>query len=327
MIAQFVPKNSFLYPLKINKSQSTIEDELSNFAVEDISTIDKIFIADKQNNTVTLDKVENGWKVNQKFYAREDAIENILQAIGRMKVKRPISKAERNTQIKRLAADGRKVEIYQNGQLTKVYYVGGPTQDQYGTYVILEGSSVPFITHIPGFLGFLTPRFFALEELWRENFIFKSEPKSIQRIQYTNSEDPQKSFTLIKNQNNQYQILDYKNHVLPNIDSLQIQKYVMTFKKISYEAMITEMSDSKKDSIKNTVPFYTIKIDAGENNRQVIKTYHIKNETMYNDDGKLLAYDPDRMYGYFNQDKDLATVQFRTFDRITVPLEFFMKEQ
>lgn len=325
IVAQFVPKNTILYPLKFNKDNSTLNSELSNFSVKNVDDIDKIIIADKQDNTVILDKVGKDWKVNSKFYAREDAIKNLLQAVGKMRVRRPISKAERDLQIKRLATQSKKVVIFQNGQKIKTYYVGGATSDQYGTFVLLEGSSVPFVVEIPGFLGFLTPRFFAQEDLWRENYIFKSNPKDIDYVQVINSEDKTLNFTIQKDANNKYHLLNTENMEVENFDTLQVQRYLSFFTKISYEAMVVNMSDSKRDSLNKSQAYHTITLRAGEKNQQVIKTYHVKNDTQYDDDGNLLKYDPDRMYGSFNGGKDLATVQFRTFDRITVDPKVFMK--
>lgn len=323
--AQFSSKDCVFYALKINKSNSTLKEELSNFAVKDVESIDKIFIADKQNNTVTLKKSDEGWRVNDKFYAREDAIVNILQAIEKMRVKNPISKAEYEVQIKRLSAEGRKVEIYQNGVLSKTYYVGGGTQDQFGTYIILEGSSVPFVVAIPGFLGFLTPRFFALEGLWRENFIFKSEPKKINYVQVVNSEKPELNFTLTKEDDNLYRVFDHQNKLLSAIDTLQVKRYLSHLKKLSFEAMITHMTQEKRDSMINSQSWHTIRLKAGEDNVQEIRTFHVLNDAHYDDDGNILKYDPDRMYGLFNQ-SDLATLQFRTLDNITVNPKYFLKQ-
>ncbi len=326
VIAQFVGKDNVLYPLNFNKSNNTLNEELSNFAVKNIKEVDKIFITDKQNNQVTLDKTEEGWKVNQHFFAREDAIKNLLQCLQKMTVKHPISKAEHNTQIQRLAVSSRKVEVYAKGKKIKTMYIGGATQDQYGTYAILENSSVPFVVHIQGFLGFLTPRFIVTEDLWRENFVFKCKPANITKVQVVNSEEKEKSFTLTK-MGNAYSIKNYKGQSIRNIDTAQVKFYLSNFKKISYEAMVTEMTEQKRDSLINKAkPFHTITLEAGKDNRQVIKTFHVKNDTHYNDEGEMLLYDPDRMYAVFNNNKDIATVQYRTFDKITIdPKLFFSK--
>lgn len=324
--AQFVSKDNILYQLKFNKSQSTLNEELSNFAVPDISSIDKIFLSDKENNQVTLVKEGQSWRVNNKYFARKDAVDNIMQAIGRLRVKRPISKSEHNVQVKKLATSSTKIEIYQNGELTKTYYIGEATQDQFGTFAIIEGSSVPFVVQIPGFLGFLTPRYITFEELWRENYVFKAAPNEITYVQVLNFERPELGFTLIKDENHQYHLQDYNNITLSNIDTLQIKRYLSHFKKISYEALITHMTDEKRDSLVKSNPFLTITLKAGENNVQVVNTYRVLNDTHYDDEGEMLKYDPDRMYGSFNNSIDLATIQFRTFDKITVRPEFFIKQ-
>ncbi len=327
IIAQFTDKGNVLYPLNFNKSNSTLNEELSNFAVKNTDEIDKIFIADKQNRQVTLLKTDNGWRVNEHFFAREDAIENLLQCLKKMRVKYPISRAEHNTQIERLAVDSRKVEIYIKGEKIKTMYIGGSTQDQYGTYAILEGSSVPFVVHIPGFLGFITPRFIVKEALWRENFIFKSNPADVTLVKVVNSEEKERSFTLQKT-SDFYQVSDYKGNVISNLDSNQVKFFVHNLKKVSYEAIVTEMNEAKEDSLKHKAqPFISITLVAGANNKQEIKTFRVKNDTHYNDEGELLKYDPDRMYAVFNNEEDVATVQYRTFDKITVdPKRFFTRQ-
>ena len=90
-VAQLTPKGSILDRLKIN-NKSTLKKELSNFAIKNIDDIDKIFIADKANHSVTLEKKDNIWRVNNKFNAREDAIKNLMDAIQNIRVRQPISK-------------------------------------------------------------------------------------------------------------------------------------------------------------------------------------------------------------------------------------------
>jgi hypothetical protein len=45
--------------------------------------------------------------------------------------------------MKAIAAKGIKVEIYTAEGLSKTIYVGGPTQDQLGTFMYLENSDSP----------------------------------------------------------------------------------------------------------------------------------------------------------------------------------------
>jgi hypothetical protein len=60
-----------------------------------------------------------------------------------------------------MASKSTKIEIYSKGEKVKQYYVGHATQDNTGTYMLLtntetdENYEEPFVTHIPGFEGFI----------------------------------------------------------------------------------------------------------------------------------------------------------------------------
>ena len=102
-------------------SSSTISGELSNFAVEDTSSITKIFLADKNNQAITLDKTQNGWMVNGTFQAREDIMQVLLETIKKIKVRSPVSRSSFENIVKSIASNSVKVEIYQgNDQPSKV---------------------------------------------------------------------------------------------------------------------------------------------------------------------------------------------------------------
>ncbi len=322
--AQFVSKNHILYSLKFNKSHNTLNDEMSHFAVENIDDVDKIMIADKTNQKIILCKTDSGWTVNSKYNAREDAIENLLQVIQRIRVKHPISKAEHNLQVSLLATKSKKVEIYKKGELFKTYYVGGSTQDQMGTYTLMEGASAPFVTHIPGFTGFLTPRFIVSESLWRENFVVKAPFESLVSVEVINSEDSKRTFKIVKNDNRTYQLFNKDGKLMGEPDSVFAKTYFNTFKKVSYEAMVVDMKQEKLDSLRAAKPLHTIRVTT-KKGTQDIKTFYVKNDNYFNDEGEILKYDPDRMYCLFNGDKEVATVQYFTFNKITIDPNWLMK--
>ena len=160
----------------ITNNNSTLKKELSDFAVADTASITKIFMADKNGKSILLERINGiSWKLNGKYEARQDGINNLLETIKRVTVKAPVNKAAFETVIKKLASNGVKVEIYQNNDKkpSKVYFVGGSNQEHTGTEMLLQGSSIPFLTHIEGFYGFLTPRYFVNENEWKDRTIFR----------------------------------------------------------------------------------------------------------------------------------------------------------
>ena len=155
--------------LILNNESGTVKEILRDFAVKDTTSVTKIFIADRAGKSVELERELNAsgaptglWLVNKKYYARRDAVKTLLETLYLVEMKSYVAKTAYNTIVKQLATTGIKCEVYRSGKEKpfKVFYVGGSTQDTKGTFMMLENSLVPFVTEIPGFDGYLTPRFF-----------------------------------------------------------------------------------------------------------------------------------------------------------------------
>lgn len=314
-----------------SNQNSTIKKELRDFAVEDTASIDKIFMVNKFNQKVVLERTGvNEWKVNNKYKARVDAINMLLKTIKQVKVKMPISKSARQNIIKRMSSQSTKVEIYSKGKLIKKYYVGEATQDHSGTYMLLENSESPFITHIDGFTGFLTTRYFVEEKLWRVNSIFSYKNFSdIAKVKLYYPQDSTKSFTAEQLGYNKFKLLDYKGNNVKNFDTISVKRYMSLFKKINYEAPIVNMRKTRLDTL-NAMPFeqiFTVEDINGVKN--TLKTKLVPDiDTTEDDKGnlKINKYDLDRMYGFMNNGKDIVTVQYFVFDPLIKNISDFIKK-
>lgn len=308
------------------KSGSTFKPELTDYAYKDTTNITKIFLADKKGNKILLER-ENShkWKVNKEFRARQDGVNNLLDVIARVEVKAPINKAAYEAVVKRIASSGIKVEIYTDSdEPTKVIYVGGSNQEHTGTEMLIEGSSTPHLTHIPGFYGFLVPRFFTNINEWKDRSIFKYEYGQIAKVKVEYPLDPKESFEITDLGNDQFALTDLTNGVdLPDYDTLLLLDYVSRFKNIPYESFeetktedfITNITQSKPETI------FTVTDKLG--NSVVCKT-HLKpaHEGATDLEGNPILYDLDRLYAFVN-DKDFVVVQHFVFDNLERKLTDF----
>ncbi|MBL4623808.1 MAG: hypothetical protein JKY42_01505, partial [Flavobacteriales bacterium] len=219
-------------------SSSTLKPELTNYAIKDTSAITKIFLADKRGNEILLEReTVKKWHVNKEFIARQDGINNLLDVIARVEIKTPINKAAYETIVKRIASSGVKVEICTDSDSpSKVYYVGGPSQDHTGTEMLLKGSSTPHLTYIPGIYGFLTPRYFVNINEWKDRAIFKYEYGEIAKIKVEYPQDPTESFEITDLGNSTFSLLDLtKNVEVSQYDTLALLDYIARFQNIHYE--------------------------------------------------------------------------------------------
>jgi hypothetical protein len=80
----------------------------------------KIFLADRNGNRTTLTRGSSGWIFNEKYPVRPDAIENLLTAVDKIRMRFKPTEAAVTNMVEDLASNGIKVEVYgKENQLLK----------------------------------------------------------------------------------------------------------------------------------------------------------------------------------------------------------------
>ncbi len=231
------------------------------FAVEETENIHKIFIVDRRGNETLLTRANGTWRYNNQYKARENAIDNLLDAVSRIQVKYKPPEAALSNMIKELSSEGIKVELYgKTGKLLKAYYIGGGTADERGTHAIMEGAEQPYVTHIPGWEGNLRFRFNLTGDDWRDKTLLDFQPEEIASVSVEYPKQRNRSFHLF-NQNGRYSVIPFYE-ITPEInqpvDQGRAEAYLTNFESIVAEAF--ENENPIKDSILQLVPFSVIKV-------------------------------------------------------------------
>ena len=221
--------------LLVDYNKNVKKEYEKNFSIENISLINKVFFSDRKGNNIVLEKNSTTWTINNQFEVRKDAIETLLNTVRSMEIQRPVSNTSYNNVIRQLASTGVKVEIYHNNKITS-FTVGGSTKDHLGTFMLKEDADNPYIVHIPGFNGFLSPRFgiqgYEIDQTsWRNNNIFKILSEDINEISLLNYEDINNSFVI---KSNPLALIDNKNNSL-KYDLNKITEYFNNFSNIECE--------------------------------------------------------------------------------------------
>lgn len=314
--------------LILKQRNSTLDKELTDFAISDTSSIDKIFLVDRDGRNILLEKKDTEkWILNQRFSARIDRIHYFLKVLNRLKVTAPVPKNMYNNIIKQLSTSGIKVEIYNKGEKVKVFYVGNATQGGDGSFMMLENSAAPFAVSMPGFEGYLTPNFDCTESQWRSNEVFNSTYKEIVSVKVTNFEHPTESFEFTKNGTNLSTVqLSMNGKLVSNFDTARANHYLMQFAKLNYEAVADLVRDTRKDSAMQ-MPLFQVELSINDGRKQ--KILFMKkpvDESMIDDFGKPTFIDTDRMFAILNDKKnEFLVAQFFVFGKILVPGSAFLK--
>ncbi len=302
------------------RSSSTLGNELRNFSVEDTASVDKIFIADKNGNSSTLERVNSGrWTVNGKYNARQDVMKTLLETLHRMTVRNPVPKALEPKVLRDLSGPvQRKVEIFTGGKLLKTIYISNESMDKMGTFMLLEGSSVPFEVHLPGHRGFLQTRFLFQEDLWRDPSVFQYDYRDIRKIEVRYPQNPQDGFNLLYNGRSfGLESAEGKPIAMP-LDTLRATRYINEYRRLTWEFIVApSFPQTRKDSILSNTPFF--KIEVTDKNNKVVSLEGFKR--VYSGPvSELLKveaqeFDTDRFYGYIDK-KDFVLLQYYQFDRV-----------
>ena len=300
------------------QQKNTLEAFAADFSIKNINQIEQIYFADRYGNELTLNKAADGWLVNNKHIARKGALETLFSTLDKMKVKHPVSESMHNSVIKTLASEGVKVELYrQNKKLYKTFYIGGETADFLGTYMMIEGAKKAYVIHIPGFNGFLTPRFNIdgrkiSSDLWRSRKIFIESKIDSIKLQFHKS--PNSNFTLdVVNCN-----IHYGNNQKQQIDSTSCIDYLKHIQQVNCEGYANDLN--KKDSLIASPAIHTLTVYYNNGIEETLNTYNKKPKRKeYQDaEGNPLKHDVDRLYAF--DGNDMLLIQYYTFNPILQPV-------
>ncbi len=332
IIALVVTAIALYFTLSIDGNGTSVKSQ-TDFAIEDTSAIGKIFIAAPSGKQALIERKENGrWMVNDKYTAREDAVQTLLKTFKNVYIQRPVAKEIEEQAIRVMAAGAKKVEVYdRKGKWMKTWYVGHATSDKKGTFMILETpgggkSTVPYIMDLRGFIGMLNTRFFTDENEWRGTRVFQYSEPTLSEISIQYPSEPENSF-MIKYAGGNELALFAGNGATPiaPFDTSLVKDYMLNFKLASFENYRTGLSQLQEDSVKATAPYQVIKIkDAKMEHVVRLWPKGVVNEPASDSiDPTLSEVDKERVYADWNSG-ELATAQRLTWDRFRAPLAVFL---
>lgn len=313
------------YYMFSKKPWRTAPKSAEDFAINDTSEVTKIFMANKRGEKILLERQpDNSWRVNGRFSADEPKIKLLLSTLHDMRIQMPIPPSMHNTAIAILASKGIKTEIYAGEKLIKTVYVGSETPDKTGTFMILEGENEPYIIHIPGFVGFLTPRFFLTEIKWRNKLLFDIPAENIAFVQVAYPKNDKESFSY---EHSIFQskgaIQDYSGALIP-ADTQQVKMFLHSFTQKFVEGYYEDsvFTPHERDSLYKTEPWCRMRVKLKTGAEQQINLYEKpigdKTKDRYDEQGNELSIDPEKFFAKIDDIDQIASIQEYAFRRVLV---------
>jgi len=308
-------------------------EALKDFAVNDTAAVDKIVMTDTEGNKgVTLFRNEDkSWSSETFDCIQQHLVETILMTFKNIKVKSPVPKNGIETVNKNLTTHHKKVEIFQKGELVKTWYVGQPTPDQYGTYMLLKDpekgkSPEPFIMYLPNMFGNLETRFITNPLEFECTGVFNYDVANIKSIEVQTPDTAQYNFKIDVIDDNLFSLTSNGEEV-DKFDTSNVRAYLLNFRKIHFEQHNYLTDNEAGDSIKSQTPWFIFKVTDNKGDVNEVRTFkkHMMFEK-YDYDGNLIEWDRDRLWVQL-RDGRLVVGQFHVFDKILYDLRLFDRRE
>ncbi|MBO7542166.1 MAG: DUF4340 domain-containing protein [Bacteroidales bacterium] len=322
-------------------ARKSTSDEI--FHIEDVNAITKIYMADKLDNQVLLERTsDTTWTVDGKYPASEGMMDMLLETLNQMRIRQRVNRAAKKNIVDNIAVSNTKVEVYQivpfinwfggklqlfkSEKLVATYYIGHETQDNMGSYVFREGDDEPYIVHIPGFRGYLGPRFEPVPELWRSHRIVNLPVTEIQSVKVDIPNQPEESFELVRNG----EAFDFlcQGQKMPVFDTMRVGQLLSSFVNLNFDQFAGVVPKVELDTTFARQPGFILTITDIKGNVRSLSTY-IK----FTDPDALVSaqgdrnmadfFDVNRLYAILDT-KDTVLIQYFVFDNILQPASFFL---
>lgn len=325
-------------------SRPTFEQD---YHIEDTSSITRIFLADKESGEVTLERQNDStWSVDGKYAASQPMIDLLLETLHDMRIRQQVNKNAIPNAIKDIAAHSIKVEVYQNvpfinwfgghlklfsrEKLTTTYFVGRETQDMMASFMYRKGDDVPYIIHIPGFRGFLTPRFVTDPLKWRSHLIVDLDVHQIESIQLQLPSSPEQSFS-VRRSGDGFSFFLYDGTPVPAFDTARVAQMLSSFSWMNFDEFAAIVPNTFADSCVSGQPRSILTVTDTAGNTTELKTYikYSNPDDLGNmpDPEMYETFDLNRLYAILcreDKSQDTVLIQYYTFDNILQPASYFL---
>ena len=322
-----------------NRYLTTLRGDSADFMVWDTASITKVYLADRLDHETLLERHEDGWTLNTDYTAHPKKIDQLMYTLYRVRVRMPVSRSSHDHIIAQMASSSTKVEIYQTvptinlfnkiklfyrEKRTKVFYVGEATKDSSGTFMLREGADQAYIVYIPGFRGYISTRYTADPDDWRDHTIFHEPLANIQSVTVEFCQEPERSFRVDNTGKHQYQLTCLADNTPVPYDTLKVINLLASFSDLRFEALLNNiLKPSRLDSIKRSPIIHKISLTNKEGETSAITTFGKKVEASNAIPYEDRETDVDRMFALINDDRDMVLIQYYVFDKVLKDINYY----
>ncbi len=315
------------YAKKLISNDGQSDTQLIAFEIKDTNAVDKIIITDPFSTKMELiRKNKTEWTDKNGGCITQSNVHLILDAFSKITFKGYLPEKAQKKFTELMSTSHTKVEIFQNGEWTKTWYIGPAAQDHLGQIMLLETaddgkSTFPVMMSIKGMYGVIEPRFFADPRKWICTNIFSLKMNEIKEVDVKFPSEKHRNFKLAKK--GIHYSLTQNGKKLASVDTSNIYRYLQVYKKVNFELANYELSKKQCDSLKKTAPFCVLKLTEMNHKKTTLRMFRIKTEEpQRNEFGDLVNMDMNKFWCQLPSG-ELVKCQYFVFNQLILGHVYF----
>ncbi|MES2703542.1 MAG: DUF4340 domain-containing protein [Bacteroidota bacterium] len=302
-------------------TSSSFSDKEAGFNIKDTASIGKLFLVRPDGESVLLQRTDSGWMLNNRYKALRSTLDQLMGTLVKQMPLYPVTEAAKKNAMEVLSTEGVKIEIYDRaGKKMRVFHVGGTAVSGTGTNMLMDGAEKPYVVHVPGFNGYLTPRYTVRLTDWRDRTVFNIPQEEIKSISVQYAGKPINSYRLVREGGELNVIADPSIMNMQPLNKRRAGVYVRAFTNVNCEGYLNGLPDMK--ATLETAPLQsTIEVTGLHGQHQRADIYWMainkrsKNLQTTNPDVPD-DYDSDRLYAVINGGNDTVMIQQFAFRNV-----------
>jgi len=330
LFAILIALGGIAYYLNSNSTdgKSSISGEDRNFAFPR-DQIGKLTVQKVGEKMQTFSLRKGGhWYLDDTYKVSQFTMPYLLQSVSDLTIQNIPAKNATQNILNDIERVGIKVKIYDlDGKEVRSYRVGLESNDDKGTYFLMDGSKQPYNMYVKGFDGTMRTRFFQPIDKWRDREIWQYDPNEITEIGVKYHKSQKESFKLVVTETG-IAVSPLSQFISPSdkdVDQDKARAYLSVFTRIYAEDYDNE--NIRKDSISTLIPFATIAVKDKSGHINEVDFYPFRDLLLKNVNTKDLE-EAKKIERFFikHSKGDFMVAQKRQVKEVFRPYDFFLKE-
>lgn len=314
------------YTKKLISGEGSSDTQLIDFAIKDTNSVDKIIVSDAFSRKIELVRKGKLWQAADGSCISQEGVHLMLDAMAKITLKGYLSDKAQKKFTELMSTSNTKVEIYQNGEWSKTWYIGPTSQDHLGQIMLLESaeygkSAFPVLMSLSGTYGIIDPRFYADPRKWMCTKIFAHDMEEIRSVEVKFPKESYRNFKVV-NGGARFQVTQ-NGKKLSNLDTANVYRYLQGFKKVHFELANYELSQRQVDSVKRSTAFCELRLKEKRGKSQLLRLFRIKSDgPQQNEMGEIVDIDMNKFWCQLPSG-DLVKCQYFVFNPLIMGYVFF----